>query len=229
MEPEEEEIEQDDDLGFENQDDEGDEDSEEPEAPAEEDASSDEEAEPAAVSPYVAEAGEDDDDAALKDLMTPEAYAAMRRVMARQIGQQMQAMTAANIHVTTAAAQNPELFRVHGARIQHNLAQLAPELRSKPEAVNIAIAGLFIEEARSKGPGAALAKLAGLVANAEKPAPRAKVPIPAAQRPPSPSSGTRSAAPIGNTEERRVKVLMERYGLSAAEARAAMVDEGVLR
>lgn len=216
-----------DDLGFEEEAGEFDdtpadtEDEPEAEAPAEV-----AEAEPEPVSAYVPEAGEDADDAALRDLMTPEAYASMRRVMAREMRQQMQAMTAANIHVTTAAAQNPELFRIHGARIQHNLAQLDPSLRAKPEAVAIAVAGLFLEEAKTKGIGPALAKLSGMASPA-KPAVKApKAPIPAAQRPPSPASSRGTAQP--NVQERRLNALME-YGLSKSEALQALTDEGVLR
>ncbi len=141
----------------------------------------------------------------------------------------MQAMTAANIHVTTAAAQNPELFRVHGAAIQHKLAQLDPSLRSRPEAVNIAVAGLLIEEAGKKGIGVALAKLSTLVGAAKPAAAKpAKAPIPASQRPPSASSG--NTRPLSaNREEGRIKLMMENYGLSKAEALAALSDEGVRR
>lgn len=195
----------------------------EDEAAPEPEPDAEEEAEAPQPAPFVATAGEDADDLALKELMTPEAYAAMRRVMQRDMSRALQSMSAANIHVTTAAAQHPEIFRVYGARIQHSLSQLPEALRAKPEGVNVAIANLLLEEANSKGIGAALSKLAAMAASEKAaPAPKPpKAPIPAAQRPPSPSNGVR---PLNR--ESRVQREMAKFGISGRALDDLMEDLG---
>ena len=198
-----------------------DESAEEPEEEAEEDT-------PAAA-PVMFEAGEDADDAVLRNLLGDEAYAALMRKNEQRISRQLQAMSVANIHVTTAAAQNPQLFSKYGARLQHTISQLSPDLRAKPEAVNVAVANLLMEEAKTKGLGAALANLAGLAGGKGTPAPRApKAPIPASQRPPSPNVGSGTTRKLNN-DQARIETIKSRYGLNDAEARAALQDEGVLR
>lgn len=177
--------------------------------------------------PYVAPAGESADAALLRDGMTPELYDAMRREMAAEISRHMQAMQTANIHVTTAAAEHPELFRQYGARIQATLAELPPETRVKPEAVHIAIARIVMEEADRGGLGKTLRRLADLAEGGgeSRPVRAPKAPIPAAQRPPSPSSrGASAPAPSRGGTDAKVEILVK-DGISRSVA-CAMVASG---
>lgn len=189
----------------------------------EEEAEPEEEVEPEAPAtqyvPTIAAAGEDADDALLREGMTPELYEANLRVMNKAIARQMQAMQIANSHVTIAAAQHPEIFRAYGPRIQETISQLPTETRARPEAVNIAIARILMEETPTKGLGATLRHLADL-AEGQAPAPKVKAPktpIPAAQRPPSPKSGGGTVVPLRGRDA-DIALLMKRgHSRAAAE------------
>jgi hypothetical protein len=172
--------------------------------------------------PAVAIDGEDADDAVLRELLGDDAYAALQRKQEKRMAIALQSMSAASINVTTAATQNPELFRVYGPRIQHTISQLPAELRSKPEAVNVAVANLLMEEANKNGIGAALSKLAGMAAGHKVPATKVpKAPIPPEQRPPSPGSGVR---PMVREGSRAKKELAARFGMSARAIDDLMED-----
>lgn len=173
--------------------------------------------------PRVVQPGESPDAALLREGMTPDLYEAMKREMQRDIAHQMQAMQAANIHVTTAAAEHPELFRNYGSRIQQTLSELTPELRSQPNAVNIAIGRIVMEDAPTAGLGATLRKLADMAEGRapSAPAPKpAKQPIPAEQRPPSPSNRGQATAQPLTRREADIRLIMKdaRVSREAAEA-----------
>ena len=116
----------------------------------------------------------------------------------------MQAQQAATIHITTAAAKHPELFRVHGAKITQSMAQLPPELRTKPEGVNIAVANVLLEEAAATGDLAgSLKKLAALAEGKPAPTPapkKAKAPLPAGQRQPASTVRETVTRKVGTVE-----------------------------
>jgi hypothetical protein len=133
--------------------------------------------------------GENADDAELRQLLGDTAYDALQRRLEDRISRQMQSAQAATMHVTAAAAKHPELFRQFGAAINQSLLQIPSDLRSKPEAVNIAVANLILQEAARTGDlGATLQKMAHLTGNnafkTTEP-PKAKTPIPATQRQPA--------------------------------------------
>lgn len=202
-----------------------------PDAEDEEDEPEDEEPEEEIGRPYVApvaHVGEDDDDALLREGMTPELYEAMMRKMRKEMASEMQTMAAANIHVTTAAAEHPELFRSYGPRIQQTLSELPAATRSKPEAVHIAIARIVMEDGPAKGLGVTLRRLADMADGNAKPRTQQAKPkapsIPPEQRPPSPSSRGKDARPL-SSYDRKVDLMMKDGGLTREQARV-MVSSG---
>lgn len=174
---------------------------------------------PAPVAPSF-DVNSDPDLALLTETLGPDVVAAMNRVLARSA----EAASLASIHVTTFAAENPELARVYGARIHQAVSRLDPSLRARPEAVNVAVASLLIEEANTKGLGPTLAKLASMTGKGSA-SPRKsntvtdKAPIPAAQRPPSPGSGRQSTPETPRSgREGRIQHYMAEYGLDRGAA-----------
>lgn len=197
------------------------------EAPQEVEAEAAEVERPAPAPVYI-DPGETPAEKALREHLEPETYRLMMAAQEAREARLMASFGASQVHITAAAAEMPQLFREYGPVIQQAIANMPPAERSKPTAINAGIAMAFYHEAEQVGATKALAKFAGMVTGTPAPREKApKAPIPAAQRPPSPGAGSAPAIRPLNTEERRVEMLTKRYGLTKAEAKAALVDEGV--
>jgi hypothetical protein len=163
----------------------------------------------------------------LEQMATPEGLiAAFQEISRREISMAQQSQLATEFHINQMAAQAPEFFRVHGARIRHAASLLPEPMRGTPQGAIAAAVRVVAEEAMTTGdlPGT-LRRVLGLLENsapAQAPAKRTLAPQ---ERVPAPSTAmtgaTRERAANASGANARVRYLMEAMGMSRAEAEAA--------
>lgn len=183
-----------------------------------EEPAAEEEVEPEPVQSSYVDPGETPAEAKLRELLAdPEISAALDAAMSAKISKALQSYGASQVHLTTAAAQHPELFRVYGPKLNTYISEQPENIRGQKLGMDAAVARLILEEAQKSDMATAVAKVNGMMG--KQPAAKSpKTPIPAAQRPPSPSTGTPAPA---SARESKIKFAMKTFGLSRSEAEDA--------
>ncbi len=163
--------------------------------------------------------GEGPATARLREILEPDVFSAVQAAIAEQTNRAMQTFGVTQASYTAAAAAHPEVFRKYGGKIQMALAMFPEHERHTRKSVDLAITLATIEDKAGKPEFAReLLKIAqqlngGTTPAAPKPP---KEPIPAASRPPTPSSGVRSQAV--SRKESTLKLIMKDAGVTRAEA-----------
>lgn len=229
MPPEDEEIEQptdelEEEAGETDEDADAEEDTPEEESAAAQDAlASEVEAEDDEPAQVFLPQGEGPATAKLREMLDPDVNAAVQAAIAEQVNRAMQTFGVTQASYTAAAAAHPEVFRKYGGKIQMALAMFPEHERHTRKSVDLAITLATIEDKAGKPEFAReLLKIAqqlngGTATAAPKPP---KEPIPAASRPPSPSSGVRSQAV--SRRESTLKLIMKDANVTKAEAEELM-------
>lgn len=160
--------------------------------------------------------GEGPATARLREMLDPDVNAAVQAAIQEQVTRAMQSFGVTQANYQVAAAQHPDIFKKYGPRIQQALSMFPEGERHTRKAVDIAM--MFVLEDKAGKPEFAreLLKFAQQLNGAATAPKPPKPPIPAASRPPTPSSGVRSQAMP--PREQRIKDLMKEFGLDREEA-----------
>lgn len=196
-------------------------------APADETPAEDEPEVETPYTPYSPPSGELPEAARLRELLAdPEVSSALQATIAAEVARATASAMSGQGQLTAIASERPALWKAYGRAASDILAQQPAEQRAKPEnAEGVLLMAALGPHIGKPSYGTALKKYTALYNNEEAPkVARPKTPIPAAQRPPSPSSrGTVSERPLNSTE-RKVEFLVKE-GISKTVARA-MVASG---
>lgn len=168
--------------------------------------------------------GEGPATARLREMLDPDVNAAVQAAIQEQVSRAMQTFGVTQAAFQAAAVEHPELFRQYGGKIQMALSMFPEHERHTRKSVDIATL-LATTEHKAGTPEFAreLLKVAQKMNGGTQPkAKPPKDPIPAASRPPSPSSGAR-AQTVSN-KERGIKAMIDAYGLDREEAEAAYYE-----
>lgn len=168
--------------------------------------------------------GEGPAKARLKEMLDPEVFASVQAYVQEETSRAMQTFGVTQASFTAAAARHPEVFRKYGGKIQMALAMFPEQDRHTAKSVDIAITLATIED-KAGTPAFAkeLLKIAQQLNGGTTGAAAArppKEPIPAVNRPPSPSSGVRSQAV--SRRDSTLKLIMKDGGYTKAEAEELM-------
>lgn len=185
---------------------------------------------PTRIPAYTPPAGEDEDDAAIREGLGDDLYNRLLRKFNTRMQSTFQAQATAMQHVAIAAAEHPEFFRTYAPQIQATLSQLAPEVAARPDSVNIAVATILMHEAGASDLKTAAKKVLSLLAGEKQPAKTAappRTPIPTAQRSPQPTAAPQQRRPT-TTREGAIKRIVDTWGVSPSEARRMLEEEQVI-
>lgn len=166
----------------------------------------------------------------LRQALDPELFADLTGFVQETIAHATQTAAYTNVQTAQAAQMMPELFKIHGAKIQGNIAAYSPDVKTSPKAVAIGVVQAMLEEINGvEDIPSVLARYSKLAGNA--PAGRKSVKTeapPVSQRPPS-SGSVAASRPVANlsSSDRQINTLMKNYGISKSEAREMLNDERV--
>jgi hypothetical protein len=186
--------------------------------------------------PYTANESETEDDAYIREQFGDDAYRAIDRIVNRKLEIAAQSMAAGSAFVAAEAARKPELFKVHGAAIQRNLAQIPANIRGTEDGLNTAIMMIVFEESKRTGDfGNAFARMNTLMSSGKAPtagakaaqARPAKLALPPSQRPPVSSGAAPSRSGPVSARESLIRSLMRDDGLERGEAEMVASDPKV--
>lgn len=157
--------------------------------------------------------------ARLKEMLDADVFSAVEAMVKEETARAMQTFGVTQAAFQTAANEQPEIFRQYGGKIQMALSMFPEHERHTRKSVDIATI-LAATEHKAGTPEFAreILKIAqkmngGAASPASKPP---REPIPAASRPPSPSSGVRSQ--VVSRRDSTLKLIMKDAGVTKAEA-----------